>query len=58
MDREQAINEVDFYTQEISRLKRGDINEIRSLASPPELVKASMGAVCILFGHKEDWKSS
>lgn len=58
MDREQALQEVDFYTHEISRINRNQISEIKAFNAPPELVKVTMEAVCLLFGQKEDWKSS
>ncbi|GAA5901689.1 dynein heavy chain [Sporobolomyces salmoneus] len=42
----------------VSNIKKQQLTEVRSMANPPEAVKLSMEAVCIVLGHKiEGWKS-
>ncbi|BGP05267.1 dynein heavy chain [Rhodotorula toruloides] len=42
----------------VSNIKKQQLTEVRSMANPPEAVKLSMEAVCILLGHRiEGWKS-
>ncbi|GAA6000808.1 hypothetical protein JCM10207_004669 [Rhodosporidiobolus poonsookiae] len=42
----------------VSNIKKQQLTEVRSMANPPEPVKLSMEAVCILLGHKVDsWKT-
>ncbi|GAA5873340.1 hypothetical protein JCM3774_005947 [Rhodotorula dairenensis] len=42
----------------VSNIKKQQLTEVRSMANPPEAVKLSMEAVCILLGHKIDgWKT-
>ncbi|GAA6030036.1 hypothetical protein JCM8097_009225 [Rhodosporidiobolus ruineniae] len=42
----------------VKNIKKQQLTEVRSMANPPEPVKLSMEAVCILLGHKVDsWKS-
>lgn len=42
----------------VSNIKKQQLTEVRSMANPPEAVKLSMEAVCILLGHRIDgWKS-
>ncbi|GAA5979126.1 hypothetical protein JCM10908_002813 [Rhodotorula pacifica] len=42
----------------VSNIKKQQLTEVRSMANPPEAVKMSMEAVCILLGHKIDgWKA-
>ncbi|GAA6059654.1 hypothetical protein JCM10212_004157 [Sporobolomyces blumeae] len=42
----------------VSNIKKQQLTEVRSMANPPEAVKLSMEAVCIVLGHKIDsWKS-
>lgn len=42
----------------VSNIKKQQLTEVRSMANPPEAVKLSMEAVCILLGHKIDgWKA-
>ncbi|KAJ3265095.1 hypothetical protein HDU77_006529 [Chytriomyces hyalinus] len=44
--------------QSVSSIKKQDLNEVRSMANPPEKVKLAMESVCILLGGKiESWKS-
>jgi len=41
------------------KIKKNDINEIKSLAKPPEGVIACLSAVAVLLGEKDadDWKT-
>ncbi|GJN87844.1 hypothetical protein Rhopal_000799-T1 [Rhodotorula paludigena] len=42
----------------VSNIKKQQLTEVRSMANPPEAVKLSMEAVCILLGHRIDsWKA-
>lgn len=42
----------------VSNIKKQQLTEVRSMANPPEAVKLSMEAVCIVLGHKIDsWKA-
>jgi dynein heavy chain 1 len=44
--------------ESVSNIKRQHLNEMRSMVNPPEPVKVTMEAVCILLGHKVDsWKT-
>jgi len=39
----------------LKSLNKNDINELKALRQPPELVALTLEAVCILFGVKPDW---
>ncbi|KAI8619674.1 dynein heavy chain [Chytriomyces sp. MP71] len=42
----------------VSGIKKSDLNEVQSMANPPEKVKLAMESVCILLGGKVDsWKA-
>jgi dynein heavy chain 1, cytosolic len=42
----------------VSGIKKNHLQEVRSMANPPEAVKLAMESVCTLLGHKIDsWKS-
>ncbi|GAA5974101.1 hypothetical protein JCM11641_003434 [Rhodosporidiobolus odoratus] len=42
----------------VQGIKKQQLGEVRSMANPPEAVKSTMEAACILLGHKVDgWKS-
>ncbi len=42
----------------VSNIKRQHLQEVRSMANPPEAVKLAMESVCTLLGHKLDgWRS-
>ncbi|KAM6498345.1 dynein heavy chain protein 1 [Amanita muscaria] len=42
----------------VSNIKRQHLQEVRSMANPPEAVKLAMESVCTLLGHKlEGWRS-
>ncbi|KAJ3554185.1 hypothetical protein NM688_g3240 [Phlebia brevispora] len=42
----------------VSNIKRQHLQEVRTMANPPEAVKLAMESVCTLLGHKIDnWRS-
>ncbi|TFK30694.1 dynein [Coprinopsis marcescibilis] len=42
----------------VSNIKRQHLQEVRSMANPPEAVKLAMESVCTLLGHKIDsWRT-
>lgn len=42
----------------VSGIKRQHLQEVRSMANPPEAVKSAMESVCTLLGHKIDsWRT-
>ncbi|KAN0138520.1 Dynein heavy chain and region D6 of dynein motor domain containing protein [Lactarius tabidus] len=42
----------------VSNIKRQHLQEVRSMANPPEAVKSAMESVCTILGHKIDgWRS-
>lgn len=42
----------------VSNIKKQHLQEVRSMANPPEAVKLAMESVCTLLGHKIDsWKT-
>ena len=42
----------------VSNIKRQHLQEVRSMANPPEAVKAAMESVCTILGHKIDsWRT-
>jgi dynein heavy chain 1 len=42
----------------VSNIKRPHLQEVRTMANPPEAVKLAMESVCTLLGHKLDgWRS-
>ncbi|KZT42722.1 dynein heavy chain [Sistotremastrum suecicum HHB10207 ss-3] len=42
----------------VSSIKRNHLQEVRTMANPPEAVKMAMESVCIILGHKVDsWKT-
>jgi dynein heavy chain 1 len=44
--------------ESVSSIKRQHLQELRTMAHPPEPVKITMESVCIMLGHKVDsWKS-
>ncbi|RKP21941.1 P-loop containing nucleoside triphosphate hydrolase protein, partial [Rozella allomycis CSF55] len=44
--------------QNVSNIKKQQLTEVRSMGNPPDPVKLTMEAVCILLGHQVDsWKS-
>lgn len=38
----------------LKNIKKSDIVEMKSMAKPPEAIKMTMAAVCIMLGHKPD----
>ncbi|KAK9454647.1 dynein heavy chain, N-terminal region 1-domain-containing protein [Dipodascopsis uninucleata] len=44
--------------QSVKGIKKQHLTEVRSMGNPPEAVKLTMEAVCILLGHKVDsWRA-
>ena len=42
----------------VSNIKRQHLQEVRTMANPPEAVKLAMESVCTLLGHKIDsWRT-
>ena len=42
----------------VSNIKRQHLQEVRSMANPPEAVKSAMESVCTILGHKIDgWRT-
>ncbi|KAJ7102434.1 dynein heavy chain protein 1 [Mycena belliarum] len=42
----------------VSNIKKQHLQEVRSMANPPEAVKLAMESVCIMLGHKIDsWRT-
>ena len=39
----------------LNSLKKGDLVEVKSLASPPVAVKKVMDAICLVMGRKQTW---
>ena len=43
--------------ESISDLNKSDFAELKVINAPSEAILTVMGALCLLFGHKEqDWK--
>ncbi len=42
----------------VSNIKRQHLQEVRTMANPPEAVKLAMESVCTILGHKIDsWRT-
>ena len=42
----------------VSSIKRQQLQEVRTMANPPEAVKLAMESVCTILGHKIDsWRT-
>ena len=57
-DLDEALPALDAATAALDALDKKDIQEIKSFATPPEMVQFCIEAVCILFKRKTDWKSA
>eukprot|EP00937_MAST-01D_sp_MAST-1D-sp2_P001492 g1492.t1 len=42
----------------LDALDKKAVGEVKNFANPPDAVKLTLDAVCILFGEKEDWKTA
>merc|ERR1740116_268831 len=49
---------VDAASGERGPISKGDVVELKSLAKPPDPVKFTMEAVCIMFGLEPDWPTA
>ncbi len=54
-DLDEALPALDAAMKALDSLSKADITEVKSFAQPPEKVKMTMEAVCILLGQKADW---
>ena len=57
-DLDEALPALDSAVAALNALNRKDIVEIKSFTTPPELVRTTMEAVCILLGTKPDWDAA
>jgi dynein heavy chain len=51
-DLDEALPALDAATACLKKLKKADIDEVKSLKTPPGGVKLTAEVMCILFGHK------
>ena len=57
-DLDEALPALDAAVTALNSLNKKDIVEIKSFTTPPELVRTTMEAVCILLSVKPDWDSA
>lgn len=55
---DQALPILEGAKDAVKKIDKNMINEMKALKQPPSLVQIVMGAVCVLFGEKEDWPSA
>jgi dynein heavy chain len=55
-DLDEALPAFASAVKALDSLNKADIQEMKSFANPPEMVKFTMEAVCVLMGEKLDWK--
>ena len=55
-DLDEALPAFASAVKALDALNKSDIQEMKSFANPPEMVKFTMEAVCVLMGEKLDWK--
>lgn len=58
MDLDEALPAFDSAVKALKSLNKADITEIKNFANPPELVKTTLEAVCILKGAKPTWEDA
>ncbi|RYY37138.1 hypothetical protein EON62_01310, partial [archaeon] len=51
-DLDKALPALDAALECLERLKKSDLDEVRSLKAPPKLVRTTLEAACVLFGVK------
>ncbi|RHY24853.1 hypothetical protein DYB25_001221 [Aphanomyces astaci] len=56
-DLDEALPALDAAVACLNKLKKSDIDEVKSLKTPPSGVKLTMEVVCILFQHKPTMKA-
>ncbi|OQR83181.1 sporangia induced dynein heavy chain [Achlya hypogyna] len=56
-DLDEALPALDAAVACLNKLKKADIDEVKSLKTPPGGVKLTMEVVCLLFGHKPTMKA-
>ena len=54
-DLDKAMPAYEAAVKALDKLDKKSIQEIRAFPNPPELVKVTLDAVCILFDAKPDW---
>jgi dynein heavy chain len=57
-DLDEALPAFDSAVKALKSLNKADITEIKNFANPPELVKTTLEAVCILKGAKPTWEDA
>jgi len=55
-DLDEALPAFASAVKALDSLNKADIQEMKGFANPPEMVKFTMEAVCVLMGEKLDWK--
>ncbi|KAH9163072.1 hypothetical protein LEN26_000647, partial [Aphanomyces euteiches] len=56
-DLDEALPALDAAVACLNKLKKSDIDEVKSLKTPPSGVKLTMEVVCLLFQHKPTMKA-
>ena len=51
-----ALPALEAAIRALNSIKKDDINEVKSMGKPPEMVKQVLAAVCILKGKKPEQK--
>jgi len=53
-----VFSKLSFVFVAVKSIKKKDLVEIRSMANPPQAVKSTLEAICLLLGESSsDWKS-
>jgi len=57
-DLDEALPALAAAQKALNSLDKKDIQEVKTFATPPEMVQVTMEAVCVLFERKTDWKTA
>ena len=57
-DLDEALPALESAMAALNSLTKGDISEVKNFSQPPEKVKMTMEAVCILLGQKPEWDTA
>lgn len=57
-DLDEALPAFESAVKALRSLSKDDINTVKSYMNPPEYVKKTLEAVCILLGEKPDWATA
>ena len=57
-DMSAAVPSMNATIEALGAIGRAELQELKSLAKPPALVKLTLEAVCILFGREASWASA